>query len=169
MTNQQPYTLFKFISGGSYSTGADWKSQFANAAFYCAMPTIGGVAMLPGVQAAYGVYAGFALNSANPFDSKVLILEASVGAPVQVYVNDALIDEVDAPGELSLPLISGLNKVEIVRSQSPLVFIPSGALIDPKSQTNSWFSLYPSGEDPFTSSTAGGGTTKPTAVLFGGF
>jgi hypothetical protein len=80
---------------------------------------------------------------------------------VQIYVNDQLVQEVDAPGGVPVSLLYGVNKIEIVRPQSPLVVIPAGPLLDPKGQTNVWTSLYAQGEDPFTNPS---GTTLPTAT-----
>lgn len=107
--------------------------------------------VVPGTQATYGIYAGYALNAYNPFDASLLVLEASVASPVQVYVNDALIDEVDAPGTVSLAFQGGINKLEIIRAVSPLVVVPSLSLLDPFSVTNTWTSLFAPGNDPFTS------------------
>ena len=148
------YTLIKLLSGGSFPTGAsaDWRSQFSSASIVSARPTVAGEIAIPGSGTAYGVYAAFAFQSDNPFDQSTCIPEASVGAPVQVYMNGVLVAEVASPGTVTCSAIGGVNVFEAVRSQAPLVVVPAGPFIDPSGRTGRWISLFPDGADPFSAS-----------------
>lgn len=158
-----PYVLLKLLSGGTYATGssADWRAQFSGSTIFAAHPTVSGEVLYPGASSTFGVYAAFAFESRNPFDQTLCVPEASIGAPVQVYMNGTLVSEVTSPGTISVSAISGVNVCEVVRSQAPLACVPSGAFFDPAGKTGRWISLYPPGSDPFASASSGGAATKP--------
>lgn len=152
------YALIKLLSSGSFLTGvgADWRTQFAAASIATAHPTIAGEIAYPGSGTGFGVYAGYAMLTFNPFDAVICVPEVSLGAPVQVWLNGVLISEVTAAGTVTCPVIAGVNVFEVVRGQAPLVIMPSGPFIDPTERTGRWISLYPSGSDPFVGGSSGG-------------
>ncbi|HVT12809.1 MAG TPA: hypothetical protein VHE55_11125 [Fimbriimonadaceae bacterium] len=159
------YALIKLLSGGSYPTGvgADWRTQFVSAGIVAAQPTIAGEIAYPGTGSGFGIYAAYAMRTSNPFDATICIPEASVGAPVQVYLNSVLVSEVTSAGTVTCSAIGGVNVFEVVRPQAPLVVMPAGPFIDPTGQTGRWMSLYPSGSDPFSSGGSSGGRGLPIA------
>jgi hypothetical protein len=148
------YTLIRLLAGGTFTTGvaADWRTQFIDGGTVAAIPTLAGEIFVPGSGTTYGVYAAFAFASLNPFDFEAIVNEASVGAPVQVYVNGVLVSEVASAASLTCSAIGGANVVEVVRSQAPLAFAPAGPLFVPGSRTSRWISLFPAGADPFLGS-----------------
>jgi len=155
-----PYILFKLLSGGTYTTGigADWRAQFGSATIISARPTISGEISSSGSSATFGIYAAFAFEAKNPFDTTICVPEASSGSPVQIYMNGTLVSEVAAPGTVVCSACSGVNVFEAVRGCAPLVAMPAGTVIDPLEKTSRWVSLYPAGSDPFS----GGSTPVAT-------
>jgi hypothetical protein len=158
------YALLKLLSGGTFTTGIslDWRTQFAAAPIVASTPTMAGEILYPGSGTSYGVYAAFAFQSDNPFDATLCIPEASVGAPVQIWMNGKLVSEVSAPGSIACPAIGGTNVFEAVRPQAPLVVLPSGRFIDPLMKHGRWVSLFAAGADPFS---GGGGGTASSIVI----
>jgi hypothetical protein len=157
------YTLLKLLASGTFTTGIalDWRTQFAAAPIVFATPTLAGEILYPGSGTTYGVYGAFAFSSSNPFDATICLPEASAGAPVQVWMNGALVSEVASPGTVSCPVIGGSNVFEVVRAEAPLVVVPSGPLIDPLGRHGRWLSLFGSGSDPFS---GGGGSSAPSTI-----
>jgi hypothetical protein len=149
----EAYTTVKFLSGGTFTTGVslDWRSQFSAATVEVPMPTGNGAVVVAGVDTTYGIYAAYGIETKNPGEYSVLVKEASIGSPVQVWVNAKLVSEVDTPGIVTASLVLGGNIVEFVRQISPLVVFPSGSFIDPTGKENSWISLYAPTSDPYTS------------------
>ena|SRR5579862_449773 len=147
-----PYTLVKLLSGGAFTTGigADWRAQFEAASVTSAQPTMTGEIAYPGAGTAFGVYAAYAFEAKNPFDSTLCVPEASGGSPVQVYMNGTLVAEVSTPGSVVCSACSGVNVFEAVRGVAPLVVLPSVPMVDPLEMTGRWVSLFPAGADPFS-------------------
>jgi hypothetical protein len=146
------YTLLKLLPAGTYPIGvaADWRAQFGAATIVAPAATIVGEIFVSGSSATYGIYAAYAFAAKNPFDQTICVPEASVGAPVQVYMNGVLLSEQNTPGTVLCSAISGINVFEVVRPQAPLSVIPAGSFIDPSGTYGRWASLFPRGSDPFS-------------------
>lgn len=155
------YALLKLLSSGTYTTGTDWRTQFAGASVVAAPATTSGEILYPGSGTAFGVYLAYAFRALNPFDQQICIPEASSGAPVQVYMNGVRMAEVTAAGMVTCSAIGGLNVFEVIRPQAPLVVIPSGPFFGASARTSAWTSLYPAGADPFNP-TSGSGSDRGT-------
>lgn len=160
------YAQVRLITGGTYTTGAsaDWLTQFATATLKSAVPTISGEASVPEIT--YGVCVSYSFFSINSFSQSVYV-EASAGAPIQVYVNpdpDTPVPatELAAAGTATISVQGGHNVIHFVRSVGPIFVCPSGPLFDPLGVTGQWTSLYPQGSDPFTGGGGGIGMAPPT-------
>jgi hypothetical protein len=158
------YALVKFLASGTFTTGVslDWRAQFSASTIQSPYDTSTGAISIPGVDTTYGIYAYIALESKNPFDHDLCIKECSVGAPVQVWMNGNLISELTVPGTVTVAVVRGPNILELVRSISPLVMVPSGVFLDPMGLTTTWLSPFAPGSDPFGGGGSGFNTTPAT-------
>ncbi len=167
MKRCMPYALAKVLRAGTFTAGiaADWYSQFSGCAQVMALPMFAGEINLGASSG--GVCALYCFHSTNGFDA-TLDVEASAGAPTQIYINPC--NGVAVPSyELAAAatqLISagpGYTTLAFVRSIGPLIVVPQTTLFDPTGKTGKWVSPYFPGVDPFTGGAGVGGPSSSSS------
>ncbi len=156
-----PSTLYyrvRLVSAGTFTAGAglDWSTQFDDSSIATSyFPVIAGeVSVGPVIT---GVCADLAFYSTNPFDTSVWV-EASVGAPLQLYVNGT-VTEITVSALVTISAIRGYNVIKLSRVAGPLMMF--GRFLSQLGLSR-WQSLFAVGSDPIVASSGSGGGFGPS-------
>ncbi len=155
------YFRLRLIAAGTFTAGAglDWSTQFDDSAIATSyFPLIGGEMSVG--ELTTGACADVAFYSTNPFDTSVWV-EASVGAPLQLYVNGT-VTEITVSAEVTISAIRGYNVIKLSRVAGPLLLC--GRFLSQLGLSR-WESLYSVGGDPIIASSGGGGNSGEIGVI----
>ena len=153
------YVRVKLLSGGTYTAGTNWLTQFESQDSF-GIPSFAGEILFP--ETTLGVCAEYAVR----FEQATVIptwIEGSVANPVQVQI-DGVRSEYDTAAVRNLEYPEGEYKVAFIRAVGPLI-VGGSPIPPPKSEnpTSVFSSLYQSGDDPLS-----GAETPPTSSGGGG-